>query len=187
MLSSAEVTTYREDNMYWAEACGSLELPPACAWRSLDRLLVRLIEIPAASGQSIKLVRANKDVPMTHVGNELIVRAAMLQGVIKASMSMKVMECVPESYLRLDVRTYNLSFAVIDFRIHPTESGCQLIFRQGFRSRQNMSKSAEEPISAKPRVMPETERIFNLWIELAQTIREEERFSEPPLSGATGG
>ena len=164
-----------------------MELPAGCAWKSLDRLLMRIIEIPSAAGQSVKLVRAQKDVPMTHVGNELIARAAMLQGIIKASMSMKVKESIAERYLRLDVRTYNMSFAVIDFRIQPIESGCLLTFRQGFRSRQNFSSGAGQNDSAKPRALPETERIFNLWIELARAVGQEEHDSRAPLSGTHSG
>jgi len=187
LLPKAEVTTYREDNMYWAEASGTLALAAECAWKSLDQLLLRIIDIPMAAGKSIKLIRVKDDAPITHVGNELVARAAMLKGVIKASMSMKVTECVPERYLRLNVHTYNMAFAVIDFRIQSTESGCRLTFRQGFRSRKSMPRHTESQESAKTREMPETERIFNLWTELAEAGSREQGCSAARLSGTRSG
>lgn len=185
MPTNPEVSTYREGDIYWAQASGSSNISAACAWKSLDRLLMRIIEIPTAGNQSVKILRANKKAPIVHVGNELIARASILRGVIKASMSMKVTECIPGNYLRLDVRTYNMSFAVIDFRIQSAGRGSQLRFRQGFRSRRGMSRSISEQTATQYREMPETARIFNMWLEFAQTLTDGDGLADPPLTGTS--
>lgn len=187
MVAGVEVTTYRDGNMYWAEASGPLQVTPECAWKSLERLLMRIIEMPSCGGSSMRLVRTKKNVPLTHLGNELIAKAAMLQGIIKASMSMKVTESVEKSYLRLDVRTYNLSFAVIDFRIKSMDGGCKLIFRQGFRSRRHVSPSSENQAESTSREMPETARILNMWADFAEAAAQQESFLQAPLPGARSG
>lgn len=169
-MASAEIRTYRDGDTYWAEASGVVDIPIACAWQSLDRLLMRIIEMPASGESSVKLRRSGKDVPLMHVGNELVARAAMLGGVIKASMSMKIKECIPPEYLRLDVRTYNMTFAIVDFRIESVETSSRMTFRQGFRSRKKLSSAAAPGIPTKARAMPETERIFDLWVECARAI-----------------
>lgn len=168
MVAVNEVTTYKEGSMYWADATEVVDVSVTAAWESLDPLLVRIIEIPSAGGESVKIRRVREDVPLTFEGNRLVARAARLGGVINASMSMQITESDPPHYLRLAVHTYNMHFADVDFRINPVESGCALSYRQGFRSRQKMSKEGgiQEVLTA--REMPETARIFNLWVDLAR-------------------
>lgn len=167
MVVMNEITTYKEGNMYWADATDVVDISADCAWTSLEPLLMRIIEIPAVAGGSVKVIRVKEDAPVTFLGNRLVARAAMLGGIIKASMSMKVTVSDPPRYLRLAVRTFNMHFADIDFRIHSLESGCRLSYRQGFRSRQNLSRSIGVNTGKKVREMPATARIFNSWVELA--------------------
>ena len=191
MSYTPAVTTYREGGIYWAEADAVLDVSLECAWKSLERLLMRIIEMPDSGDNSVRLRRAEKNVPLIHVGNELVARAAMLGGVIKASMSMKVTECISGEYLRLDVRTYNMSFAIIDFRIRPVDTGTRMTFRQGFRSRSKRADAKSDGTAAPSREMPETERIFDLWVECAHAMAHansgtDARSHEPPASSQTG-
>jgi hypothetical protein len=168
MVAVNEITTYKEDNMFWADATEVVDVSAACAWKSLDSLLMRIIRIPTTRGDSVKLVRVKEDVPVTHVGNKFVAKAAMLDGLIKASMSMKITDAAPPRYLRLAIRTFNMHFADVDFRIEPIESSCRMTYRQGFRSKNNSSKRVGEQVNMKSREMPETARIFNLWVEIAR-------------------
>jgi hypothetical protein len=166
MVAVNEVTTYKKDNMLWAEATEVVDVPADAAWKSLESLLVRIIEIPTTGDESVEVRRASEGVPMTHVGNRIVAKAAMLGGIINTSMCMLVTDSDPPRYLRVAIHTFNMHFADADFRIEPVDSRCKLTFRQGFRSRQKSSKSADEQATAKAREMPETAQIFNLWVEL---------------------
>lgn len=168
MVAVNEITTYREDNMLWADATKVVGISVDSAWKSLDLLLVRIIEIPTVGGASVKVLRVKEDVPMTYIGNTFVSEAAALGGITKASMSMKVTESDPPRYLRLAVRTFNMHFADVDFRIEALESGCQLTYRQGFRSKKKSSSAAGEHVGTKSRELPETAQIFNLWVELSR-------------------
>jgi len=166
MVAGNEITTYKEDNMFWSDATAVVDVSAGSAWKSLDSLLMRIIEIPTAGGEPVKILRVKDDVPVTYVGNRLVAKAAMLGGIIKASISMQVTASNPPRYLRLAIHTFNMHFADVDFRIEPVESGCRLRYRQGFRTKQKSSGRIGEHLDMKPREMPETARIFNLWIEL---------------------
>lgn len=168
MVAVNEITTYSEDNMFWADATEVLDISVDTAWASLEPLLMRLIEIPTAGKASVEVMRVKEGVPATFVGNRLVAKAVMLGGIIKASMSMLVVASKPPRYLRLAIHTFNMHFADVDFRIEPVESGCRMSFRQGFRSKQNFLGWAGEHVTAKPREMPETARIFNMWVEIAR-------------------
>lgn len=170
MVAVNEITTYSEDNMFWADATEVLDVSVDAAWESLEPLLMRLIEIPTVGGESVEVIRVKKGVPVAFVGNRLVAKAVMLSGIIKASMSMLVIASNPPRYLRLAVHTFNLHFADLDFRIDPVESGCRLSYRQGFRSKQNFLGWAGEHVTMKPREMPETARIFNMWAEIARGV-----------------
>ena len=172
MVAVNEVTTYKEDNTIWADATEVVNVSAGSAWESLDRLLLRIIEIPNAGADSVKILRVKDDVPMTHVGNKLVAKAAMLGGIFKASMSMQVTVADPPRYLRLAVHTFNMHFADVEFRIEPVESGCRMTFRQGFRTRQKRSRSPGEQSAIMPPEMPETARIFNLWVETIHSTRK---------------
>ena len=166
MVAVNEITTYKEDNMYWADATEVVDVSADAAWKSLDSLLVRIIEIPTAGEESVEVRRVSEGVPVTYVGNRLVAKAAMLGGLINASMSMRITASEPSRYLRVAIHTFNMHFADADFRIKPVESECRLTFRQGFRSRQRLSKSVGQQVAAKAREMPETAQIFNLWVEM---------------------
>jgi hypothetical protein len=166
MVAVNEVTTYKEDSMYWADATELVDVSADAAWKSLDALLVRIIEIPTAGEESVEVRRVSEGVPVTYVGDKLVAKAAMLGGVINTSMSMRVTASEPPHYLRVAIHTFNMHFADADFRIEPMDPGCRLTFRQGFRSRQSMSKSVGEQVAMKSREMPETARIFNMWVEM---------------------
>lgn len=168
MVAVNEITTYEEDNMLWADATETVDVSAAAAWKSLERLLMRIIEIPGAGGESVEVRRVQEDVPVTHVGNRLVAKAAMLGGIINTSMSMLITASEPPRYLRLAIHTFNMHFADADFRIEPADSGCRLTFRQGFRSKRKPPKSVGQQVGVKPREMPETARIFNLWVELTR-------------------
>ena len=166
MVAGNEITTYKEDNMFWADATALVDVSADSAWKSLEPLLMRIIEIPTVGGEPVKVLRVKEDVPVTYIGNRFIAKAAMLGGIIKASMSMQVTASNSPRYLRLAIHTFNMHFADVDFRIEPVESGCRLTYRQGFRSKQKSPGRIGEPLDMKRREMPETARIFNLWIEL---------------------
>jgi len=171
MVAVNEITTYKEDNMFWAEATEVVNVSARSAWQSLDRLLLRIIEIPNAGAGSVKVLRVENDVPVTHVGNKLVAKAAMLGGIFKASMTMQVTASDPLRYLRLAIHTFNMHFADVEFRIEPVESGCRLTYRQGFRTKQKRTRSMDEPSATAPPEMPETARIFNLWVEITDSAR----------------
>ena len=166
MVAVNEITTYKEDSMFWADATEIVDVSADAAWKSLDRLLMRIIEIPTAGEESVEVHRVSEGVPVTYVGNRLVAKAAMLGGIINASMSMRVTASDPPRYLRLAIHTFNMHFADVDFRIEPVDSGCRLTFRQGFRSKRKLSKSVGEQVAMKSREMPETAQIFNLWVEM---------------------
>ena len=170
MVAVNEVTTYEEDNTFWADATEVIDVSDAAAWKSLDRLLLRIIEIPNAGKNSVKVLRVKDDVPMIYVGNKFVAKAAMLGGLFKASMSMQVTAADPPRYLRLAIQTFNMHFAHVEFRIEPAESGCRLTYRQGFRTKQKRSRSLGEHSETIPPEMPETARIFNLWVEMAGAV-----------------
>lgn len=166
MVAVNEVTTYKEDNMFWADATEIVDVSADAAWNSLDALLMRIIEIPTTGNESVEVRKASEGVPVTHVGNRFVAKAAMLGGIINTSMSMLVTDSEPPRYLRVAIHTFNMHFADAEFRIEPVGSRCKLTFRQGFRSRQKLSKSVDEQEAAKTREMPETAQIFNLWVEM---------------------
>jgi len=166
MVAGNEITTYKEEDMFWADATEVVNVSAGAAWKSLDSLLMRIIKIPAIGGEPVKVLRVKEDVPVTYVGNRLVAKAAMLGGIIKASMSMRVTASNPPRYLRLAIRTFNMHFADVDFRIEPVESGCRLTYRQGFRSKHKSSGRIDRHVDMKPREMPATARIFNLWVEI---------------------
>lgn len=168
MLAVDEVTTYVEGNMIWADATAIVEVTPVRAWESLAPLLTRIIAIPSEGEDSVKIRRVKDGVPLTHEGNRLVAKAARLGGIVNASMSMEVTESEPLRYLRLAVHTYNMHFADVDFRIDEADPGCRLSYRQGFRSRRDSSDRGGASDGQTPREMPETARIFNLWVELAR-------------------
>lgn len=168
MVAVNEIKTYEDGTMIWADASEVVEVSADAAWASLERLLLRIIEIPSAGGESVRIRRVRKDVPLTFTGNRLVAKAARLGGIINASMSMEVTESTPPTYLRLAVHTYNMHFADIDFRITAVKSGCELRYRQGFRSKQKSTKAAGVQDALTSREMPETARIFNLWVEIAR-------------------
>lgn len=170
MIAVNEIKTYEDGAMIWADATEVVEVSADAAWASLDPLLMRIIEIPSAGGESVKIRRARKDAPLTSQGNRLVAKAARLGGVLEASMSMEVTESTPPSYLRLAVHTYNMHFADIDFRITKVNSGCELTFRQGFRTSRKSTKAAGVREALTSREMPETARIFNLWVEIARSM-----------------
>ena len=154
--------------MFWADATENVDVSAETAWKSLDPLLMRIIEIPTDGGSSVEVRRVSEGVPVTYLGNRLVARAAMLGGIINASMSMLVTASDPPRYLRLAIHTFNMHFADADFRIEPVDSGSRLTFRQGFRSRQISSRAGGGQVDMKSREMPETARIFNLWVEMAR-------------------
>lgn len=168
MLAVDEVTTYVEGDMIWADATALVDVTPARAWAGLDPLLTQIIAIPSVGEDSVRIRRVKGGVPLTHEGNRFVAKAARLGGVVNASMSMEVTESKPLRYLRLAVHTYNMHFADVDFRIDEADTGCRLSYRQGFRSRQESSDRGVEPDDQTSREMPETARIFNLWVELAR-------------------
>jgi len=170
MIAVNEITTYQEDHMLWSEATKVIDVPAASAWKSLDPLLMQIIKIPTAGEESVKIVRVEEDAPVTHVGNRIVAKAAMLGGVIKASMSMQVVASEPSRYLGLAIHTYNMHFADIEFRIEAVESACRMSFRQGFRTKKKSATQTGEQIDTKAREMPETARIFNLWVELTKLV-----------------
>lgn len=159
--------------MFWADATEVVDVSADAAWISLEPLLIRIIDIPTAGGESVEVRRVIEDVPVTHVGNRLVAKAAMLGGIINTSMSMLVTASDPPRYLRLAIHTFNMHFADAEFRIAPVESGCRLTFRQGFRSKQKPSDPASEQVSLKSREMPETAQIFNLWVDMTHGNRSE--------------
>lgn len=169
MVAVNEVTTYKEDNTFWADATEVVSVSAGSAWESLDRLLPRIVEIPNAGANSVKVLRVNDDVPIAHVGNKIVAKAAMLGGIFKASMSMQVTASESPRYLRLAIHTFNMHFADVEFRIEPLESGCRLTYRQGFRTKQKTSTSTGAQSAVKPPEMPETARIFNLWVEMTRS------------------
>lgn len=166
MVAVNQITTYKVGNTFWADATEVVDVSASSAWKSLDQLLMRIIEIPSVGANSVEVVRVNKDVPMIYVGNKLVAKAAMLGGIFKASMSMQVTASNPPHHLRLAIRTFNMHFADVEFRIEPVESGCKLTYRQGFRTKQRLSRSMGENMETKRPEMPETARIFNLWVEM---------------------
>lgn len=167
MVAVNEITTYKEGNMLWAAASEAVDVSADSAWQGIDILLLRIIEIPTVGKTSVKIRRVGKDVPLTHLGNTLVAEAAMLGGITKATMSMKITESNPLRYLRLAVNMSSMHFADIDFRIEPLDSGCQLTYRQGFRTRRKSSQAEGERVGQKMRELPETARIFNLWVDIA--------------------
>lgn len=168
MVAVNEITTYREGNMYWADAGEVVDVSPDAAWESLDTLLMRLIEIPTVGGESVQVIRVKEDVPVTHVGNRIIAKATMLGGIIEAKMSLRVKVSDSPRYLRLAINVFNNHFADVEFRIRPVESGCRLTYRQGFRSRKSNSASTDDRAATRSSEMPETARIFNMWVEIAR-------------------
>jgi hypothetical protein len=172
MVAVNEITTYKEDNTFWADATELVDVSASYAWKSLDLLLVRIIEIPNVGANSVNVVRVKDGVPMIHVGNKLVAKAAMLGGIFKASMSMQVTVSDPPHHLRLAIHTFNMHFADVEFRIEPVGSGCNLTYRQGFRTKQELSGSMGEHMDVKPPEMPETARIFNLWVEMSHAARK---------------
>jgi hypothetical protein len=169
MIAVNEITTYREGNMFWADATGVVDVSAASAWMSLDVLLMRIIEIPPVGGSSVRIRRIRDNVPVMYVGNKFVARAAMLGGIIKSSLCMQITELDPPKYLRLAIHTFNMHFADADFRIESVDAGSRLTYRQGFRSRGRSSGQSGGPVDMKAREMPETARIFNLWVEIAHT------------------
>ena len=105
-------------------------------------------------------------VPVTYVGNRLVAKAAMLGGIINASTMHADYGFGTVSLPTCGYSHLNMRFSDSGFRIEPVESECRLTFRQGFRSRQRLSKSVGQQVAAKAREMPETTQIFNLWIEM---------------------
>ena len=169
MIAVNEITTYREGNMFWADATDVVDVSTESAWECLDVLLMRIIEIPPVGGSSVKVRRIRNDVPVIYVGNKFIAQVAMLGGLIKSSLCMQVTDSDPPRYLRLAIHTFNMHFADADFRIESVESRSRLTYRQGFRSKSRSSGGPGEPVDLKAREMPETARIFNLWAEIAHT------------------
>jgi hypothetical protein len=168
MVAVNRITTYRENDMLWAEATEVVDVSADAAWESLDTLLMNLIEIPAVGGESVEVSRVKEGVPVTHAGNRIIAKATMLGGIIQAKMSMTVKVSEAPRYLRLAINVFTNHFADVEFRIVPEASGCRLSFRQGFRSRKRVSGSIGEHAAAKSTEMPETARIFNMWVEVAR-------------------
>lgn len=168
MVAVNEITTYKQDNMIWAEASEVVDVSADIAWKSLDQLLIDIIKIPAAEGESVRVRRVTKDGPVTQVGNKVVAKAAMLGGIVNASMSMQVTESNPPHFLRLAIHTFNMHFADAEFRIEAVARGCRLTYRQGFRAKQNSSNNSGEQVDMTPREMPETARIFNLWVQMTQ-------------------
>ena len=171
MVAVNEITTYKEGNMLWAAATEVVDVSADLAWQGIDVLLLRIIEIPTVGKASVKIRRIRENVPLTYVGNTLIAEAAMLGGITKATMSMKITQSTPLHYLRLAVRMSSMHFADIDFRIEPLDSGCQLTYRQGFRTRRKSSEPNGEQVGKKMRELPETAQIFNLWVDIAHAAR----------------
>jgi hypothetical protein len=156
--------------MLWSDATKVVDVSAASAWKSLDALLMQIIKIPTAGEETVKVIRIEENVPVIHVGNRIVAKAAMLGGIIKASMSMEVVDSEPPRYLRLAIHTYNMHFADIEFRIESVESGCRMTFRQGFRTKKKPARQTGEQVDTKAREMPETARVFNLWVRLTKSV-----------------
>ena len=162
-----EITTYSGDGMFWADASQRVDVTPDAAWHSLEPLVMRLMTIPSAGGDSVEVQRVFPAAPFVHVGNRLVSKAVMLAGIIKTSMTMEITAADPPRYLRPAVHVFTRHVADVDFRIVPDENGCRLTYRQGYRSKENLLGWIGDGVKMAPRDMPENARIFNMWVEIA--------------------